>query len=49
LLAEVALDLGDSSTAEAAILEALSLIDQTGERQVEPALLAMREKIRSRG
>lgn len=45
LLAEVALGLGDDSTAKTTISEALSLIDQTGERQVEPALLAMRERI----
>jgi tetratricopeptide (TPR) repeat protein len=46
LLAQVALDLGDISTAEAAISEALSLGEQTGERQVEPALLAMRESLK---
>jgi predicted ATPase/class 3 adenylate cyclase len=46
LMAEVALDLGDTSTAETAISEALSLGEQTGERQVEPALLAMRESLK---
>lgn len=47
LMAEIALDLGDESTAQATISEALSLISQTGERQVEPTLLAMRERIHS--
>lgn len=44
-LAEVALDLGDTSTAETAISEALSLDEQTGERLVEPALLAIRKRL----
>jgi predicted ATPase len=45
ILAEVALDLGDLSTAKIAISEALLLVEQTGERQAESTLLAMRDKL----
>lgn len=45
LVAEVALSLQEPAIAGTALAEALSLIEQTGERQVQPKLVALRHRL----
>ncbi len=46
LMAEVAIRLQCQSTAEQALAEALSLIEQTGERQAAPQLSRLRDTLK---